>query len=67
MLQRSKVVSCHLSVPFVTAGHELGRHSFDLYGLLNTYRINWLIRPPYMARARQMPSLRRGRIEKGDL
>jgi hypothetical protein len=29
------------------------------------YRINWHIRPPYVARARQMPSVRGGRIAKG--
>jgi hypothetical protein len=31
------------------------------------YRINWYISPPYVARARQMPSLRRGLIAKGGL
>jgi hypothetical protein len=31
------------------------------------YRINWHISPPYVARARQMPSLRRGLIAKGGL
>jgi hypothetical protein len=31
------------------------------------YRIIWFISPPYVARARQMPSLRGGRIAKGDL
>ena len=29
------------------------------------YRINWHISPPYVARARQMPSLRGGLIAKG--
>jgi len=28
---------------------------------------NWYISPPYVARARQMPSLRRGLIAKGGL
>ena len=32
---------------------------------LLTYRIIWHISPPYVARARQMPSLRRGLIAKG--
>jgi len=31
------------------------------------YRIYWHIRPPYVARARQMPSLRGGTIQKGVL
>jgi hypothetical protein len=31
------------------------------------YRINWHIRPPYVARARQIPSLRGGLIAKGVL
>jgi hypothetical protein len=30
-----------------------------------SYRIIWHIRPPYVARARQMPSLRGGLIAKG--
>jgi hypothetical protein len=31
------------------------------------YRIYWHISPPNVARARQMPSVRRGLIEKGGL
>ena len=31
------------------------------------YRINWFISPPYVARARQMPSLRGGAYSKGGL
>ena len=35
--------------------------------LYATYRIYWHIVPPYVARARQMPSLRGGTIQKGVL
>ena len=35
-----------------------------LMSLRDSYRIYWHIRPPYVARARQMPSLRGGLIAK---
>jgi hypothetical protein len=49
---------------------ECGEKIYDgkwLWMLLDIYRINWHIRPPYVARARQIPSLRGGLIAKGVL
>ena len=42
-----------------TVYHLSGKLEFE------TYRINWHIVPPYVARARQIPSLKGGTIEKG--
>jgi hypothetical protein len=43
-------------------GFQLGGVCSLLFVKEQHYRINWYISPPYVARARQMPSLRRGLI-----